>query len=288
MSIKIGNEAFSERVEKGLENTFMREAVRSAQERLRGRRHTSAEELGDWEEWRRLGEEIRAHTLENLDFYLEQLSENVEKAGGHVFFARTAEEANGYIREVVQTKKGRKVVKSKSMVTEEIGLNGALEEIGCEVVETDLAEYILQLDDHDPPSHIVVPSLHKNKDQVREVFHQKRGYDKTSQPEELAAFAREQLRREFLSADIGITGCNFAVAESGSITLVTNEGNARLATTLPKTRIAPKLISPFSKGEQILKGPGPLKPWTEFRDFPAPSREPFREWFKKRKEGDRQ
>ncbi|MCM3408389.1 LutB/LldF family L-lactate oxidation iron-sulfur protein [Metabacillus litoralis] len=237
MAMKISDDKFFDRVEKGVNNTFMRSAVASAQERMQGKRLTATEELGNWEEWRKLGEEIRTHTLENLDYYLEQLSENVVKRGGHVFFASTKEEANEYITKVAKEKQAKKVVKSKSMVTEEIHLNSALEKAGCEVVETDLGEYILQLDDHDPPSHIVVPALHKNKEQIRDTFKEKRGYDKSEIPEELALFAREQLRQEFLSADLGITGCNFAVAESGSISLVTNEGNAGLVTALPKTQI---------------------------------------------------
>ena len=118
----------------------------------------AAEELGNWEDWRSLGEEIRTHTLQHLDYYLQQLSDNVSKRGGHVFFAETAEDANAYIQEVVKRKNGKKVVKSKSMVTEEIGLNKALEDIGTEVVETDLGEWILQLDG-DAPSHIVTPAL---------------------------------------------------------------------------------------------------------------------------------
>ncbi|MBM7603862.1 L-lactate dehydrogenase complex protein LldF [Metabacillus crassostreae] len=237
MAMKIGDEKFFERVDKGVNNTFMRNAVVSAQERMQGKRLLATEEIGNWEEWRKLGEEIRTHTLENLDYYLEQLSENVKKRGGHVFFASTKEEANEYISKVARKKNAKKVVKSKSMVTEEIHLNSALEKAGCEVIETDLGEYILQLDDHDPPSHIVVPALHKNKEQIRDTFKEKRGYDKSEIPEELALFAREQLRQEFLSADLGITGCNFAVAESGSISLVTNEGNAGLVTALPKTQI---------------------------------------------------
>ncbi len=235
--MKISDDKFFDRVEKGVNNTFMRSAVASAQERMQGKRLAATEELGNWEEWRKLGEEIRTHTLENLDYYLEQLSENVVKRGGHVFFASTKEEANEYITKVAKEKQAKKVVKSKSMVTEEIHLNSALEKAGCEVVETDLGEYILQLDDHDPPSHIVVPALHKNKEQIRDTFKEKRGYDKSEIPEELALFAREQLRQEFLSADLGITGCNFAVAESGSISLVTNEGNAGLVTALPKAQI---------------------------------------------------
>src|SRR5699024_11217615 len=123
------------------------------------------------------------------------------------------------------------------MVTEEIGLNDALADVGYEVVETDLGEWILQLDE-DPPSHIVTPALHKNKEQIQETFHNKRGYEGSDTPEDLGLFAREQLRNDFLSADVGITGCNFAVAESGDITIVTNEGNARLATRLPATPIA--------------------------------------------------
>src|SRR5690606_41187373 len=113
----------------------------------------SFEQLGNWEEWRSLAEEIRSHTLENLDYYLHMLSENVAKRGGHVFFAETAEEATDYIKQVVQSKQAKKIVKSKSMVTEEINLNAVLQAIGCEVVETDLGEYILQLNE-DPPSHI--------------------------------------------------------------------------------------------------------------------------------------
>ncbi|MFE0299651.1 LutB/LldF family L-lactate oxidation iron-sulfur protein [Priestia megaterium] len=237
MSMKIGNDQFKKRVDDGVNNAFMRFAVSSAQERLRSRRLDAAEELGNWEEWRALGEEIRQHTLENLDYYLEQLTDNVAKRGGHVFFAQTAEEANEYIKNVARKKQAKKVVKSKSMVTEEIHMNAALEELGCEVIETDLGEYILQVDDHDPPSHIVAPALHKNKEQIRDVFQEKLSYKKTEKPEELALHVREMLRKEFLSADIGITGCNFAIAESGSISLVTNEGNARLTTALPKTQI---------------------------------------------------
>ncbi len=237
MAMKIGPNEFKERVDAGINNTFMRGAVSGAQERLQTRRLDAVHELGNWEEWRSLAEEIRQHVLEHLDYYLYQLSENVAKRGGHVYFAETAEEASGYIRTVIEKKNAKKVVKSKSMVTEEINLNAKLEEAGCEVIETDLGEYILQVDDHDPPSHIVAPALHKNKEQIRDVFAEKLNYRNTEKPEELAWHAREMLRQEYLTADVGITGCNFAVAETGSITLVTNEGNADLVTSLPKTQI---------------------------------------------------
>ncbi|MDC3418050.1 LutB/LldF family L-lactate oxidation iron-sulfur protein [Aquibacillus salsiterrae] len=237
MPMHIGEKNFSSRVDKGLSDGFMRGAVRSAQGRLQTNRAKAAEELGEWEEWRNLGQEIRQHTMENLDYYLEQLTDKVAELGGHVFFAKTAEEANQYVSDVIKKKGAKKVAKSKSMVTEEIALNDILEANGCEVVETDLGEYILQIDDHDPPSHIVAPALHKNKEQIRDVFKEKLGYTKSEKPEELTLFAREKLREEFLAADVGITGCNFAIAESGSFALVTNEGNARMVSTLPKTQV---------------------------------------------------
>ncbi|MGJ7911964.1 LutB/LldF family L-lactate oxidation iron-sulfur protein [Neobacillus sp. LXY-1] len=238
MSMKTSREKFHDRVDQGIQDEFMRGAVAGAQDGMGvKRRMVTTDELSNWEDWRNHGEEIRQHVLEHLDYYLEQLSDNISKRGGHVFFAQTKEEANEYIRGVVQRKNAKKIVKAKSMVTEEIGLNTMLEEEGCDVVETDLGEYILQLDDHDPPSHIVVPALHKNKEQIREVFAEKIGYTKTTKPEELAYHARVTLREKFLSADLGITGCNFAVAETGSFALVTNEGNADLVTALPKTQI---------------------------------------------------
>lgn len=237
MAMKTSDEQFKDRVANNLTNEFMRNAVSSAQERFQTRRQIQVDEIGNWEDWRNHGEEIRQHVLENLDAYLYELSENVVKRGGHVFFAQTAEEASTYIKNIAIEKEAKKIVKAKSMVTEEIHLNAALESAGCEVIETDLGEYILQLNDHEPPSHIIVPPLHKNRHQIREIFANKIGYDKTEQPEEMALYVREKLRQEYLTADIGITGCNFAIAESGSITLVTNEGNADLVTALPKTQI---------------------------------------------------
>ena len=237
MAIEIGNQQFEERVDKGIQDSFMRGAVAMAQDNIEMRRRISVDALGNWEDWRSHGEEIRQHVLQFLDYYLEQLSESVAKRGGHVFFAQTKEEANEYILEIVKKKNAKKIVKSKSMVTEEISLNDVLEQEGCKVIETDLGEYILQVDDNDRPSHFVAPALHKNKEQVQDVFTKKLGYTKSSNHEELAWHAREMLRKEYLTADIGVTGCNFAVAETGSICLVTNEGNADLVTALPKTQI---------------------------------------------------
>lgn len=240
MPMKIGEQNFHDHVDEELQNTFMRNAVASAQDGLREKKILATSEdpdLEDWEEWRSAGEEIRRHTLENLDYYLEQLSENVAAKGGHVFFAKSGAEANEYIKKVAKDKKAKNIVKSKSMVTEEISLNDALEGIGCNVRETDLGEYILQVD-NDPPSHIVAPAVHKDKEQIRDTYREKIGYEDSEKPEEITAYTREQLRDEFLNADIGITGCNFAVAESGTVTLVTNEGNANMVTTLPNTQIS--------------------------------------------------
>lgn len=256
MAMKLGEEKLKERLDKGINDSFMRGAVSNAQNSMGIRRANAAEALGNWEEWRNHAEEIRKHVLENLDYYLNELAENVSKRGGHVFFARTAKEANDYVRDIVVKKNAKKVVKAKSMVTEEVSLNKTLEEAGCSVVETDLGEYILQVDDHDPPSHIVVPALHKNKEQIRDVFKEKLGYNGTEKPEELAAHARKMLREEYLTADIGITGCNFAVSETGSISLVTNEGNADLVTALPKTQITfmgmERLVPTFEEMEVLV------------------------------------
>src|SRR5690625_113640 len=239
--MKIGNKAFFDRVDDALDDDVMRNAMSSAQDRLRDKKLDATDrddQIGDWEEWRNAGEEIRSHTLENLDFYLDQLSEKVAERGGHVYFAQTAEDANRYIQEVAREKNAKHVTKAKSMVTEEIGLNQALEDVGCQVHETDLAEYILQVDDGDRPSHIVVPSLHKGKEQIRDTFREKVADTGSEKPEGLTSFARSQLREVFMEADIGITACNFAVAESGSISLATNEGNANMVTTFPETQIS--------------------------------------------------
>ena len=237
MSLKTSNLPFKARVDREVHNEIMRKAVVKAQETIGTNRQKMVDELGHWEEWRDLSKQIRNHVLANLDAYLYQLSEKVTANGGHVYFAETAEEATEYIRQVALKKNAKKIVKSKSMVTEEIGLNGVLENEGMQVIETDLGEYLLQISG-DKPSHIVVPAIHKDRHQIRKDLHEKLGYEGAETPEDMTRFVREKIRQDFLEADIGISGCNFAVAETGSVCLVTNEGNLRLATTLPKTHIA--------------------------------------------------
>lgn len=237
MSIKTSEMKFKARVEQELNNETMRKAIVMAQERISNNRQKMVEELGNWETWRELAESIRRHVIANLDAYLYQLSEKVTENGGHVYFASTAEEATNYICHLAKQKNAKKVVKSKSMVTEEIGMNQTLEAEGITVVETDLGEYLLQIVG-DKPSHIVVPAIHKDRHQIRNDLVEKLGYQGGDTPEEMTLFVREKIRQDFLEADVGITGCNFAVAETGTLCLVTNEGNLRLTTTLPKTQIA--------------------------------------------------
>ena len=227
---------FNERVDKALVDPVLKKAVPLAQDKFRSGRMARAEEVGNFEEWRDHASEIRMHTIENLDSYLEQFVTNVRKNGGHVHFADTADDAVQIITGIAKEKGAKTVVKSKSMVSEEMHLNKHLEEVGVRVVETDLGEYIIQLAG-ETPSHLIAPAVHKTRKEVSELFSEVAGRKLSQDTNELCDFAREKLREEFLNADIGISGCNFAVAESGSVVLISNEGNARLTTTLPKTHI---------------------------------------------------
>ncbi|MFS8640888.1 MAG: LutB/LldF family L-lactate oxidation iron-sulfur protein, partial [Symbiobacteriaceae bacterium] len=228
---------FYERVEAALRDDFLRVAVPRATYRQHYGREQALAQLGDPLKWRERARSIRAHTLAHLDRYLAQAAEKVEARGGHVHWAADAAEAVEAILGVVRRAGARLVVKSKSMVTEEIHLNEHLEAAGIEVVETDLGEYIIQLAGH-KPSHIVAPAVHLSQQQIRELFSREAGRELPDEPEALAAFARERLREKFLRADVGISGANFVVAESGTVVLVTNEGNGRMVTSLPRVHIA--------------------------------------------------
>ena len=175
--------------------------------------------------------------LERLPEILERLAGNLEANGVRVHWARDDAEARTFAREIVQEAGGRRVVKSKSMLSEEIGLNHEFETAGIEVTETDLGEWIIQLA-RETPSHIIVPAIHKDRGQIRDTLQRVAEGDLSDVPEELAAFARRKLRQKFLEADVGISGVNFGIAETGSLLLVTNEGNGRMTTSLPRTHIA--------------------------------------------------
>jgi L-lactate dehydrogenase complex protein LldF len=191
----------------------------------------------NWEVLRQAGYEIRLQAINHLDYYLTQLEDRVTRAGGHVHWARDAAEARSIVLQIAHEHNVQRVVKSKSMATEEIDLNHALEEAGIQALETDLGEYIVQLAG-EMPSHIIVPAVHLTKEDIADLFHAKLGIDAPAEPTALTAIARAKLREEFLAADMGISGANFMVAETGTIVLVTNEGNGRMCTTLPRVHVA--------------------------------------------------
>lgn len=241
--------SFRRRYQKALSDDTMRKAVKLGTGRLRTNRANAIEAVGQerWQEFRDRAEAIRLHVVQHLDKYLEQMIDNVLKKGGHVCLAKTGEEAVRYISELVKKKNAKNIVKSKSMVSEEIHLNPELEKLGCNVVESDLGEWIIQLAG-ETPSHIIVPAMHKNRFQVADLFNAVSDEKIPAETKELCAFARKYLREKFLEIDIGITGCNFALADSGAFTLCTNEGNARIVTSL-----APTLVTIMGM-ERILPG----------------------------------
>ena len=193
--------------------------------------------LPEWEAWREQARAIKAHALAHLDHYLEMLDRSVRGAGGQVHWAADAEEARRIILDLAGRHGVRRIVKSKSSTTSEIALNPALEEAGIEVTETDLGEFIMQLADEEPV-HFVAPAIHKSPEQVATLFADRLTTPRTADPQALTQAARLHLRETFLRAEMGISGVNFAVAESGTIVLFENEGNARMVTTLPRVHVA--------------------------------------------------
>ena len=224
----------------GLADPVLQQALGLARTGFPQRRLEAIARLPEFEELREEGRAIKDHTLAHLDFYLELYERNVAASGGHVHWAHTAEEARAAILHICRTANAKIVTKGKSMVAEEIALNDHLEANGITPVETDLGEYIIQLR-HEPPSHIIAPAIHLMKEQVAEAF---RGAHTEldparplADPRALCDEARTVLRPRFLAADVGITGANFIVAETGSSIIVTNEGNGDLAQILPRVHI---------------------------------------------------
>ena len=204
-----------------------------------GARLEAVEEITSerWEELRDQATAIKRHTIANLDYYLELLHDRVTQNGGQVHFAHDSAEANAIVAELASSRGVKLAVKSKSMVSEETGLNHALEDAGVEVVETDLGEYIIQLAE-ETPFHIIAPAMHKTRQQVSQLFSEKIGVPGLEDIEEMARTARETLRGNLLQADMGITGANFLVAETGTLVIVTNEGNGRFCTSAPRIHVA--------------------------------------------------
>jgi L-lactate dehydrogenase complex protein LldF len=226
-----------ERTGQALRDTFLQEALTIATTKFIGLRREAFGEFPEGEALRDQARMIKEATLQHLDQHLERLIDNVERQGGHVHYATTSEEARRIVLDIARRAGARMAVKSKSMATEEIHLNDALQAAGITPVETDLGEYIIQLA-HERPSHIIAPAIHKTKGQVAELFARELGRETRPDPEVLTRIARDELREKFLAADLGITGANFGVADTGTIVLVTNEGNGRMVTSLPRVHVA--------------------------------------------------
>lgn len=224
---------FSERAKEALQDERLQRNLERIGVRFKTARDLAFAQLEDPESLRQRGRAIKEKAIANLPLLLETLERKVKEAGGIVHWARTSKEARAIVCQLAREKGVRTVVKGKSMVTEEISLNEALQSEGIEVWETDLGEFIIQLAG-EPPSHIIGPAVHKSKEQISELFAQKLGVAEAQAPEELTKIAREKLREKFLGADMGVTGANAAVAETGSILLLENEGNIRMSVTVPR------------------------------------------------------
>src|SRR5256886_7751532 len=229
---------FPQAAKTALSNSQLRRNLGKATTTIRAKRAAVVSELPDWEALRSAGSSIKARTMRHLDEYLLQLETAVQHAGGQVHWARDAAEANRIITELVQETGADQVVKVKSLTTDEIHLNKALAAASIRAIETDLAELIIQLAG-ETSSHILVPAIHKNRSEIRDLFRRTIATDQdlTDNPSELAAAARRCLREQFLSAQVSISGANFAIAESGTIGVVESEGNGRMCLTLPQTLI---------------------------------------------------
>jgi L-lactate dehydrogenase complex protein LldF len=230
---------FDEKIHETLADPKLQLAIYKATGRLVEERRKAIEPdiCPDYQELRTQANAVKRHTIEHLDYYLEEFARNLEAHGGKAIFCRDAEEVSDFVLSLAKERGAELIVKSKSMTTEEIDLNERLEHHHLESVETDLGEYIIQLA-HERPYHIVAPALHKTREQVADLLTDKLGVPRETVIEKQTMIARAVLREKFLAADIGISGANFLVADSGAVVLVENEGNARLTTSAPKIHIA--------------------------------------------------
>jgi L-lactate dehydrogenase complex protein LldF len=248
--------AFDQNALKALKDEQLHSALRNLVVTFGGKRQAAISSVEDWEGLRDEARSIKDETLAHLDRYLEEFASNAERAGARLHWARDGDEVSNIIIGLLQERSAKRVVKSKSMATEEIHLNAALEDAGIETVETDLGEWIIQLA-CETPSHIVVPAIHKSKKQIADLFVEKIGIEPTDDVAKLTSAARRVLRQRFAEADAGISGVNFGVAETGTILILENEGNIRFTTSLPKIHIAvmgiEKVIPRFADLDVFLK-----------------------------------
>ena len=260
MTVHSTTPQFKQNAHAALRDAQLQQALGNVRVNFVERRATAAARLPEFEALRDSARDIKNHTLAHLDLYLEAYEKKVTEAGGHVHFARDSAEACAVIVDICKSRGARTVAKGKSMVSEEIGLNAAIEAAGMRAIETDLGEYIIQLRG-ETPSHIIAPAVHLNKEQVEQDFRRvhvdlDKDRDLTA-PESLLAEARAVLREQFLSADVGVTGANFLIAETGTSIIVTNEGNGDLSQTLGRAHIVvaslEKVIPTLEDAAQILR-----------------------------------
>jgi len=261
VSVRVGQAAqapdFPKAAARLLGDSQLRHNVRHATGVIRAKRARVVDEMPDWEQLREAGLRIKQHTLRHLDTYLEQFESACVRAGGHVHWARDADEANAMIVSLIRGYGATEVIKVKTMTSDEIGLNVALEAAGIAPYETDLADLIVQLGE-DRPSHIVVPALHRNKMEIRRIFLEKMKLDSLGdRPEDLTNAARRYLREKFLRVKVGISGANFAIAQTGAVCVVESEGNGRMCLSLPEALITligiEKIIPTFEDLEVFLQ-----------------------------------
>ena len=258
-TIWVDDPPFAQNASHAVGDAQLRRNIRKATTTIRERRDRVVAEMPDWQDLRESGKAIKDEVLRHLDRYLEQFEAAASERGAQVHWARDADEANAIVGDLVAATGEREVIKVKSMLTQELGLNEALAERGISAYETDLAELIVQLG-HDRPSHIVVPAIHKNRAQIREIFLAQMGDAPpglSDDPQQLAEASRRHLRRKFFEAKVAISGANFAIAETGSLVIVESEGNGRMCLTLPQTLISlvgiEKIVPTFRDLEVFLQ-----------------------------------
>jgi L-lactate dehydrogenase complex protein LldF len=239
-----------------LADSQLRRNIGHATSTIRAKRARVVGEVADWEALRDAGAEIKERALRHLDVHLERLEESVTRAGGTVHWARDGAEACAIVADVARAHGADEVIKVKSLATDEIDLNESLARAGVHAVETDLAELIIQLDG-DSQSHILVPAIHRNRAEIAQIFRRELGVEVSDEPDDLTAAARAHLREKFLSVAVGVSGANFAVAETGHVVVVESEGNGRMCTTLPEVLVSvvgiEKVLPRFSDLEVMLQ-----------------------------------